>query len=381
VDALTNLCQSVCSPLAGDTADLTLEAASDIALPPSNPSTPGPRGDQGRTAPSPGSEPTVTIIDREAKSFSFLIRPENFLELPQQDVPGPFREEQPEQISRKGLLEALHDGHYRAAAFIAGHLLQACNDTDHEAIFRLLYVRFACLQIVGLHAQAAQESKSMQDVTLAFFRDRGKHLMPWELRVLVVRLQAIGFNDWRRGIMSYYELAREARFEARRAPAAERQMWTTRLRDLGLRVANALIETKDLQGAIQHLKTLSIDGEDAGVMKTRMALLYLRCGDVDAAKRCFELTDEHSRFLHPLCTMADGDFTKAASLWAAVKSNIDEAADEAATLDQAIAICKLYDGQVHEVCRHAHLSPANTDDYRLERYSRVLCNHMVPCVD
>ena len=350
---MSHLCQYVRSPLAGDTAALTLEAAGDIPLPPSSPSTPLPRTDQERNIPSPAPEPTVTIIDREAKSFSFLIRPENFLEIPQQDVPAPFREEQPEQISRKGLLEALHDGHYRAAAFIAGELLKACNDTDHETIFRLLYVRFACLQIIGLHAQAAQESKCMQDVTLAFFRDRGRHLMPWELRVLVVKLQAIGFKDWRRGIMSYYELAREARFEARRAPVSDRQMWTMRLRDLGLRVANVLIETKDLQGAIQHLKTLSTDGEDAGVMKTRMALLYLRCGDVDAAKRCFDLTDEHSRFLHPLCTMAEGDFTTAASLWNAVKSNIDEATDEAGMVDQAIAICKLYDGQVHEVRRYA----------------------------
>jgi len=304
----------------------------------------------------------VTIIDREAKSFSFLIRPENFLEIPQQDAPAPFREELPIQISRKGLLEALHDAHYRAAAFIAGELLKACNDTDHETIFRLIYVRLACLQIVGLNSQAAQESKCLQDVTLAFFRDRGRHLMPWELRVLVVRLQAIGFKDWRRGIMSYYELAREARFEARRASVSERQIWTARLRDLGLRVASALIETKDLQSAIQHLKSLSTGGEDAGVMKTRMALLYLRCGDVDAAKRCFDLTDEHSRFLHPLCTMAEGDFTKAADLWVAVKSNIDETTDEAATVEQAIAICKLYSGQVHEVRRYALLLLINADN-------------------
>ena len=347
--ASKTLCQYVRSPLAGDTADLTLEAARDIPLPPSTPSTPGPWANQERNIPSPAPEPTVTIIDREAKSFSFLIRPENFLEIPQQDVPIPFREEQPDQISRKGLLEALHDGHYRVAALFAGELLKACNDTDHETIFRLLYVRLACLQIVGLNSQAGQESKCLQDVTLALFRDRGRHLMPWELRVLVARLQAIGFKDWRRGIMSYYELAREARFEARRAPVSERQIWGMRLRDLGLRVANALIETKDLQGAIQHLKTLFTDGEDAGVMKTRLALLYLRCGEVDAAKRCFDLIDEHSRFLHPLCTMAEGDFTTAADLWTAVKSNIDEATDEAAMVDQAIAICKLYDGQVHEV--------------------------------
>jgi len=380
VVALTNQCQHVCSPLAGDTANLTLEAAEDVPLPPSN--TPGPRANQERNIPSPGPEPTVTIIDREAKSFSFLIRPENFLEIPQQDVPAPFRKEQPEQISRKGLLEALHDGHYRVAAFVAGELLKACNDTDPETIFRLLYVRFVCLQIVGLHAQAAQESKCMQDVTLAFFRDRGRHLMPWELRVLVVRLQAIGFKDWRRGIMSYYELAREARFEARRAPVSERQMWAMRLKDLGLRVANALIETKDLQSATQHLNTLATDGDDAGVMKTRLALLYLRCGDVDAAKRCFDLTDKHSKFLHPLCTMAEGDFTTAANLWTAVKSNIDESTDEAATVDQAIAICKLYDGQVHEV-RHilSRKKSSNANSYRHERYSKALFSHMVLCAD
>lgn len=296
------------------------------------------------------SEPNVAVVERAGKNFGFLIAAENFLPIDQQDVPPPFRGQHSGQSSRKALLQFLHEGHYRAAATTAGELLKSCDPLDYDTIFRLLYVRLACLQIIGLYAHAAQEVKPLQDLNAPFFRERGKHLAPWELRVLVVRLQALAFDDWRRGIMTYYELAREARYEARRAPADARSTWAARLRDLGLRIGNALIEINDVEGAVRHLKTLRTDSEaSAGAMEGRLALLYLRCGDVDAARRCFELSDERSRLLHPLCTMAEGDFEQAGVLWAALKDNMDESLPEAAVVSQALAICKLYTGHVQEV--------------------------------
>lgn len=301
-------------------------------------------------AESPVPEPNVTVIDRAGKNFGFLIVPENFLPIDQQDVPAPFREQYAGQRSRKALEQSLQQCHYRAAASTAGELLKSCDPLDYQTIFRLFYIRLACLQIVGLYAHAAQEVKPLQDLSAPFFRERGKHLAPWELRVLVVRLQALAFDDWRRGIMTYYELAREARYEARRAAVNAQAMWTARLRDLGLRVGNALIEINDMEGAVRHLKTMpTADEAESNAMQARFALLYLRCGDVEAARRCFQLGDERSRLLHPLCTMAEGDFDQAGEMWAALKDNMDESLPEAAMVTQALATCRLYIGSVQEV--------------------------------
>jgi len=105
-----------------------------------------------------------------------------------------------------------------------------------------------------------------------------------------------------------------------------------------------------MEGAVRHLESLRTDNKaSAGAMEGRLALLYLRCGDVDSARRCFQLSDERSRLLHPLCTMAEGDFDQAAELWAALKDNMDETLPEAAVVSQALAICKLYTGHVQEV--------------------------------
>lgn len=304
-------------------------------------------------APSSAAEPSVTAIDRPSKDFGFLIAPENFLPIDSQDVPQPFREQYSSQVSRKTLLQAINQGHYRQAAVVAGELLKTCDAGDYESIFRLFYVRLACLQIIGSYAHAAQEVRPLQDLNAPFFRDRGKHLAPWELRVLVVRLQALAFDDWRRGIMTYYELAREARYESRRASADEQRLWTARLQDLGLRVANALIEINDVEGAARHLKTLEIDDEpQQSALQGRLALLYLRCGDVEAARRCFELGDERSRLLHPLCTMAEGNLEEAVDLWTALKANADETLPVAAVISQALALCKLYTGHIQDVRYH-----------------------------
>lgn len=123
--------------------------------------------------------------------------------------------------------------------------------------------------------------------------------MPWELRVLVVRLAALGYGEWRKGIMGYYELARECRKNYAKAETdAEKDTWNTRLRDCGIRVANVLVEMGDLEGAGRHLASLGAGAATSGEeddekttqyqreIKLMETLVWLRLGDIAAARRC-----------------------------------------------------------------------------------------------
>lgn len=173
--------------------------------------------------------------------------------------------------------------------------------TNHVLILSLFHSRLACLQILSRTAQAAEESKALQDLSNPFYLAPGPprtHLLPWSLRVLAARLQAIGFADSRRAIVALYELAREARLQsvsARNPPSddAARLLWGQRLRALGVDVANALVQTGDLEGAARHLTSLRTgegaadDDDDNAHARMRLALVYLRLGDLDAAARCF----------------------------------------------------------------------------------------------
>ncbi|RAL63851.1 hypothetical protein DID88_003494 [Monilinia fructigena] len=119
-------------------------------------------------------------------------------------------------------------------------------------------------------------STTLEDLNAAYYRDdeTGTHMVGWELRVLAVRLQGMGLGDARRGVMGYYDLARDARstltkLKKRKVAGeevdAEIRLWEGRLADLGIRVASALIEMEDLVGAGMHLKslkeTLMLQGE------------------------------------------------------------------------------------------------------------------------
>lgn len=174
----------------------------------------------------------------------------------------------------------------------------------------------------------------------AYYRDEGtgRNILPWELRVLVVRLQGIAFADGRRGIGGYYDLARVARLEARKAKSTgERDMWQQRLQELGLCVTNALVELGDLGAAIQHLKTLR-GNEDDSVVNGRLALLYLRLGGIDAARRT--LGDEDNPAMRALFSMASGDYDLAVSELRALPSSD--------LVSQNLAVCLFYTGKVDE---------------------------------
>ncbi len=200
----------------------------------------------------------------------------------------------------------------------------------------------------------------LEDLNSTFYRDEitQAHLVPWELRVLAVRLQGIGLGDRRRGVMGYYDLAREARTEAFKAQGEERKLWEERLSDLGLRVGNALVEMGDLDSAARHLESLRVGvaEEEKEKMKARLALLYLRIGDGAAARNCFAVKDDASEVepgangvLEALCSMAEGRYEHAVTEWWKLREGPLVENDE--MVAQNLAVCLLYTGRMSEVWR------------------------------
>jgi hypothetical protein len=266
-------------------------------------------------------------------------------------------------------------GYFRAAAIAATQALTSgsVSPIDHATIFDLFYTRLACLTLIDATPSAAQEAKHLGDLHSAFYYSASSsteaqneqpqsplpqqhmthHLCPWPLRVLAVRLQAMGFGDPRRAVMSYYELVREARAKLGEAKArhehSEAEVWRERLADLGLRVAGALVEMDDLSGAVEHLETLKEEGRD-GMGGLRKALLWLQLGDVEAARRCVRTGDGgdeegvEERVVGALCDMADGEYEVALGKWTALREEVD---DEMVGVN--LAVCLLYVGRMQEV--------------------------------
>jgi hypothetical protein len=235
----------------------------------------------------PGSVPSPR---HGPKDFSYLLRPEIYHPLTPLNIPPPFRNPPNPPAPDTPIPDLLAQGHFRAAAIAATQALTSgtLDPTDHAQIFDLLYTRLACLTLIDATALAAQEVKALGDLHSAFYytspvlptpaptppqtdprtpttpshqpqptpqqQQQQQHIAPWPLRVLAVRLQALGFGDPRRAVMSYYELAREARAQLGEAKArhdhSASEAWTERLADLGVRVAGALVEMDDLGGAV-----------------------------------------------------------------------------------------------------------------------------------
>ncbi|KAL2267206.1 hypothetical protein VTJ83DRAFT_4483 [Remersonia thermophila] len=359
----------------------------------------------------PSSAPSTPRLG--PKDFSFLLRPEIYHPLTQANVPSPFRSPpDPPPGPDTRIDELIARGHFRAAAIAVARALSSTPDdatpegpldpTDHRRIFRLLYSRLACLTLIDATSLAAQEVKALGDLHSAFYyyspapapaaadsqtaghgsstrqkpgpsppqqpqpqQQQQQHLVPWPLRVLAIRLQALGFGDPRRAVMSYYELAREARMRLATAAAAgaetEAAVWRERLADLGVRVAGALAEMDDLAGAVEHLRTLP-RGSGGGMERVREALLWLQLGDVQAAKECLTLerfpgrdgaaqggargTGAAVRVMDALCDMADGEYEAALDKWTALREDPTSKDDEMVGVN--LAVCLLYVGRMHE---------------------------------
>lgn len=162
-------------------------------------------------------------------------------------------------------------------------------------ILHLLYCRLACLILIGRQDLASDEAVPMYDRLSGIPAETQDliPLVPWELRVLLVRLQLFAAQDGgRRGIMALYQLASEARSCINIANDSKIQaVWRKRLMELGLRVADALVEIGELETACRHLDTLHED--NMSEVQARKALLYMHLGNLSGAQTCIDtLTDQ-----------------------------------------------------------------------------------------
>jgi trafficking protein particle complex subunit 12 len=336
---------------------------------------------QGRSPTAQSAPPLEAQVT--TRDFSFLLRPEIYHQISPLTVPPPFRNPAKLPGADTPIPKLLEDGHFRAAAIAAAQELTGSSvppglgplkPTDHRRIFDLLYIRLSCLCLIDAVPLAAQEAKALEDLNSAFYTDEetDAHLAPWPLRTLSVRLQTIGFGDPRRAVMSYYELAREARVEVARAAKAHdhssAEMWKRRLADLGIKVAGALIEMEDLAGAAAHLASLpeaqaqAHDNEkrDGGRVAMCRALLWLHLGDVDAARRSISSQQQDpreetvGRVIDALADMADGDYDTALQKWKALWDEMRENEINDEMVGVNLAVCLLYTGQMSEVRLLAH---------------------------
>ncbi|KAK3167380.1 hypothetical protein OEA41_010507 [Lepraria neglecta] len=158
-----------------------------------------------------------------AKDFSYLLRPEIYHPLSQLDLPPPFRTPIHQPAPSASLSTLLSHHNFRSAATASGLRLCTLPPPPPAELFSLIYTRLACLTLINHLPFAAEESKALQDIKSPFYKDEisKKNTLPWELRVLVVRLQGVGYGDERRGVGGYYELAREARAEIKEASDEE----------------------------------------------------------------------------------------------------------------------------------------------------------------
>lgn len=348
-------------------------------------------------------------LSHPAKDFSYLLRPEIYHPLTLLDVPPPFRTAATQPSPSTPLTTLISTGHFRSAAITAASLLttNSIPPSDHQQIFSLFYTRLSCLTLCNGTALAAQEVKALEDLNSAYYRDEetGSHLVPWELRVLAVRLQGMGFNDARRGVMGFYDLAREVRLsitklkkslrssslsvspgnalsdEEKAAIESKINLLTSRLEDLGLRVASALIEMDDLEGASRHLKSLpqfSANSSTTSNLAMQKALLYLYLGDVDAARSSIpsslsslpsppssptpeaaanaeEARDQtntasrNDKIILALAHMSDADYADASMIWEDLISSTTVKQSETPMLQQNLAVCYLYLGRIEAV--------------------------------
>ncbi|KAK3640720.1 hypothetical protein LTR56_004424 [Elasticomyces elasticus] len=237
----------------------------------------------------------------------FLQDPANYHSLPTEDISPPFLSSDQQPPPDTPLTVLLDRGHFRRAA--------------------------------EMSVTALLQSRSPPSATDLV------PLIPWELRLVLVRLQSLATTDGgRRGVMALYALAGEARARHRQAHASgnehERDVWAGRLRDLGLRVADALVEMGELETANRHLDGLS--DVDADQVAYRKAVLRLRVGDVAGARGFVDKLDHDSRraTLEVLLKIADGK--DAVASW----QNLLEEHPDDALLANNLAVSMLYAGRI-----------------------------------
>ena len=183
----------------------------------------------------------------------------------------------------------------------------------------------------------------------------GKNVIPWDLRVLIMRLSERGSV-----VPGLYALGREARAEIKQAGKGDvgREegviLWKQRLRDLGVAVAEALMEEGDLVGGVGVLQGLmrrprKSGGEEGGgggdtEVKRMLVLGYCRMGDVGAARRVWEEGARELVGLEPVIRICEGDFEGAAGQMVLRE-------DERGEVRNNLAVTHFYRGDIGEAVR------------------------------
>lgn len=317
--------------------------------------------------PTPGSSYSIrttspihyskTTKYNTPKDFSALLNPNLYHPLSNSEIPPPLRNLSTQTDTSASLAELIKAGFFREAAIKAAEIL---TKTGHEIsinqIFDLFYKRLACLTLCHQITIAVQEVKALEDLNSTHYRDEksGQHIVPWELRVLAVRLQGIGFGDVRKSVIGYYDLVSDVRLNLKKQrrllkssndpvekTQSEINLWEKRLSDLGLRVASALIEMEDFEGASRFLSTLRPSPFNSN-LNHQKALLWLRLGDVEAALNCAQ----DDKALITLAHIADNQFEKAVQGWEDLIKTGNPA--EVAMWKQNLAVSLIYLGRIDE---------------------------------
>lgn len=331
---------------------------------------------------APSSKPQQEMVDElvtEERDLSFLLDASIYHPLSQLEVPGPFRKpflpsptsETPIIRSLDQLDTLLSQCEFLRAAHFAGMVLTSgtVRPTDTRTVFRLLAVRYSCLELTGNLLLAAQEAKALEDLSSAFYYDDpnppgkgdddtervGKvpsHIMPFSLRLQGLRLQSIGFSDPRRGVSTLYDTASECRehLTSPNTTREQRKLWAQRLQEVSIRVVNALIEIGDLDCAARTLETMKPKTpEDAPIWEARMILLRIKMGDVTKARQVIEassLKPAERLALGALLAIAEGRYKDASRTLLEAEPEIEPSLR--ALIKQNLAVAYLYNGEVQK---------------------------------
>lgn len=236
-----------------------------------------------------------------------------------------------------------NQGHYRAAAeAVAGRLSQPPPPSQEE-LLRLFHTRLIALVKLNHISLAATEAYAFEDVQSPYYRieNTDECILPWELRVLVIRLQSLGHSGTKGGgVGTLYELVREARVSCRDARSSDNEMiWRRRLEQLGWITVEMLIEGGDLKGAMRQMKGLKVRGREEQ-WANRMALLLMKTGDLDGARRALDQIDGSTRTLEAVLKICEGETSASAKILDEVDSTIASANN--------IAIADFYGGHVEK---------------------------------
>ncbi|KAK1067824.1 hypothetical protein LTR74_006101 [Friedmanniomyces endolithicus] len=282
----------------------------------------------------------------------FLQNPRIYHSLRTEDAAPPSLGSEQQPSPDTPLPDLLRSSHFRRAAETAARDLLRCSPSDAEPIFQLLYTRLACLVLISRPDLAAQEAAPLTDLLARNLPGSTDvvALIPWELRLLLVRLQSLSSEDGgRRGVVALYVLAGEARAHLKQThmdeDEREHALWSERLQDLGLRVADALVEMGELETAERHLDSLT--DVELDEVTYRKAMLRIHIGDISGAEHYLDQLESGNKeaTLEILLKMADGQ--DANSSW---QDLLEQCSDDDMVANN-LAVSSLYAGNIMDARR------------------------------